>query len=64
MLALYLPFGELSPQTVASLMEMVYAKIIGETSLVVRYHAIQAFTALLGHKAALESARPHFQIIL
>ncbi len=30
----------------------------------VRYHAILAFTALLGHKAALEAARPHFQAIL
>lgn len=64
LLALYLPFGDLSPQTVTSLMEKIYNKIINENSLVVRYNAILSFTALLGHKAALDSAKPHFQAIL
>jgi hypothetical protein len=64
LLALYLPFGDLSPSAVGALMEQIYSKIIGEDSLVVRYQAIQAFTALLGHKSALESAKPHFQALL
>jgi hypothetical protein len=64
LLAQYLPFGDLSPGAVSSLMQLIYDKIVNENSLVVRYHAILAFTALLGHKAALEAARPHFQAIL
>ena len=63
----YLPFGDLSSQAVGSLMELIYAKIIESGSdnlLVVRYNAILAFTSLLGHKAALESAKPHFGAIL
>lgn len=64
LLSQYLPFGDLSPQTVQSLMEMIYSKILGDNSLVVQYNAILAFTSLLGHKAALESAKPHFQDIL
>jgi hypothetical protein len=61
---MYLPFGDLSPQVVTSLMEQIYEKIIGEGSLVVRYNAILAFTALLSHGSALDAARPHFQAIL
>ena len=64
LLAIYLPFGSLSPDTVSALMVLIYEKIVGEESLVVRYHSIIAFTALLGHSSALESARPHFQNIL
>jgi len=45
-------------------MELIYEKIVGENSLVVRYNAILAFTALLGHGSALEAAKPHFQAIL
>ena len=45
-------------------MEQIYAKIIEEGSLVVRYNSILAFTALLGHSSALEAAKPHFQSIL
>jgi hypothetical protein len=32
--------------------------------MVLRYHAILAFTALLTHRSALESAKPHFKTIL
>lgn len=64
LLWIYLPFGDLSPQTVSSLMELIYAKITNENSLVVRYYAIMAFTSLLGHPSALESAKPHFSSIL
>lgn len=67
LLSSYLPFGDLSSQAVGNLMQLVYGKIIeseGNNLLVVRYYSILAFTALLGHKAALESAKPHFQTIL
>jgi hypothetical protein len=53
LLSLYLPFGELSNQTVTQLMELIYDKIVNGSSLVIRYNAILAFTALLNHKAAL-----------
>ena len=53
LLSKYLPFGDLSPQTVSSLLELIFAKIVDEGSLVVRYNAILAFTALLGHNSAL-----------
>jgi hypothetical protein len=52
-LSKYLPFGSLSPQTVTALMELIYEKIVGENSLVVRYTSILAFTALLSHGSAL-----------
>jgi hypothetical protein len=64
LLSQYLPFGELSPQTVSGLMELIYSQILDESFLVVRYNAILAFTALLGHKSALEASRPHFSTIL
>jgi hypothetical protein len=50
LLALLLPFGELSPQTVSVLMEVIFEKIAGEGSMVLRYNAILAFTSLLGHR--------------
>ena len=53
LLSKYLPFGDLSPQAVSSLLELIYAKIVDDGSLVVRYNAILAFTALLGHNSAL-----------
>jgi hypothetical protein len=45
-------------------MELIYGKIVNCSSLVARYNAILAFTALLNHRAALEAAQPHFQNIL
>jgi len=45
-------------------MELIYDKIVNFQSLVIKYNAILAFTALLNHRAALEAAQPHFQNIL
>ena len=64
LLAEYLPFGDLSSETVSALMEQIYSKIINESSLVIRYNSIMAFTALLGHKSALDAAKNHFSNIL
>ena len=64
LLSQYLPFGTLSPSTVSTLMELIYAAILDENCLVVRYNAILAFTALLTHKSALEATKPHFSTIL
>ena len=64
LLSLYLPFGQLDNQTVTSLMELIYQKIVNSKFLVVKYNAILSFTALLNHKAALEAAMPHFKNIL
>lgn len=41
-------------------MPILYDKMCADV-LVVRYHAVLAFTKLLDDKQALESARPHFQ---
>ena len=64
LLSCYLPFGELDETTVRVLMELIYAKIVNSDSLVIKYHAIMAFTALLSHRTALEASQPHFKDIL
>lgn len=45
-------------------MSIIYESLIAANSLVLKYNAILAFTALLEHPAALEAAKPHFQSIL
>lgn len=45
-------------------MELIYEKIVSNNLLVVKFHALLAFTALLNHRAALEAALPHFKNIL
>lgn len=32
--------------------------------MVIKYHAIMAFTSLLGHRTALQASQPHFSEIL
>lgn len=60
LLSIFLRSANLSTNTVTELMALLYDKMCADV-LVVRYHAVLAFTKLLDDKQALESARPHFQ---
>ena len=61
--AAYLDDMKLSENTVTELMEVVYDKMMSK-SMVLKYNAILAFTALLSHETALNGSKQHFSNIL